>query len=209
MTRVFLHGLGQNADDWMAVQSHLTGNFETVTPDLSALLRTGDGTYNSLLQSVSAECCSLPGPLDLCGLSLGSVLALHHAILYPNQLHSLVLIAPQVRMPRRLLAFQNALFRLLPERLVTGGTVLGKKELLTLTRSMTKLDLTAGLSSVICPTLVICGQRDRANRRAAEDLAAALPRAKLWIAPAAGHQVNLEAPQALAEALNAFWCPLQ
>lgn len=209
MTRVFLHGLGQNADDWMSVQSRLTGNFEAVTPDLSALLRTGDGTYDSLLQAVSAACGSLPGPLDLCGLSLGSVLALHHAILYPEKIHSLVLIAPQARMPRRLLAFQNALFRLLPERLVTGGITLGKKELLTLTRSMTRLDLTDGLSSVVCPTLVICGQRDRANRKAAEDLAAVLPRASLWVAPDAGHQVNLEAPQALAEALNAFGCPLQ
>ena len=205
MTRIFLHGLGQGPDAWAAVLGRLAGSAAAAAPDLAEWLRSGDGTYASLLRAVSDACRSASGPVDLCGLSLGAVLALHHTAMFPQSVRSLVLIAPQVQVPARLLALQSLLFRLLPEHLVTGGASFRKKELLALTRSMAGLDLTAGLCAVTCPTLVVCGQRDRPNRAAAEHLAAALPQAALRIVSDAGHEVNRDSPQALAEALNGFW----
>ena len=205
MARVFLHGLGQGPDSWQPVRACLSPAPDDALPDLAALLRRGDGTYGALLASLAAALEVLPGPLDLCGLSLGAVLALDYAARCPGQVRSLVLIAPQLRMPRRLLALQDLLFRLLPERLVTGGTDLKKAELLTLTRSMADLDLTAPLPGLACPALVVCGARDRANLSAARELAGRLPGAELRIFPGAGHALNRESPELLAQALSAFW----
>ena len=205
MTRVFLHGLGQGPDSWAAVRARLSPAPDDAIPGLTALLRQGDGTYRALLTSLASALEALPGPLDLCGLSLGAVLALDYAARRPERVRSLVLIAPQLRMPRRLLALQDLLFRLLPERLVTGGTDLKKAELLTLTRSMADLDLTAPLPGLACPALVVCGARDRANLPAARELAGLLPGAELRVFPGAGHALNRETPELLAQVLSAFW----
>ena len=53
--------------------------------------------------------------IDLCGLSLGGVLSLNYAIEYPHKINSLVLIAPQYKMPVNLLKVQNLLFRFMPK----------------------------------------------------------------------------------------------
>ena len=206
MTRVFLHGLGQGPDSWAAVRARLSPAPDDAIPGLTALLRQGDGTYGALLTALASALEALPGPLDLCGLSLGAVLALDHAARHPERVRSLVLIAPQYRMPKRLLALQDLLFRLLPERLATGGTDLKKAELLALTRSMAGLNLSASLPA--CPALVVCGARDRANRSAAEELSGLLPNAELRLLPGAGHELNRESPEALAELLKAFWSRL-
>ena len=205
MARVFLHGLGQGPDSWQPVRACLSPAPDDALPDLAALLRRGDGTYRALLTSLASALEALPGPLDLCGLSLGAVLALDHAARHPERVRSLVLIAPQYRMPKRLLALQDLLFRLLPERLATGGTDLKKAELLTLTRSMADLDLSASLPA--CPALVVCGAgaRDRANLPAARELAGLLPEAELRVFPGAGHALNRETPELLAQVLSAFW----
>ena len=103
MTRVFLHGLGQGPDSWAAVRARLSPAPDDAIPGLTALLRQGDGTYGALLTALASALEALPGPLDLCGLSLGAVLALDHAARHPERVRSLVLIAPQYRMPKRLL----------------------------------------------------------------------------------------------------------
>ena len=205
MARVFLHGLGQGPDSWQPVRARLSPAPEDALPDLTALLRRGDGTYGALLASLTSALEALPGPLDLCGLSLGAVLALDYAARRPERVRSLALIAPQFRMPKRLLALQDLLFRLLPERLVTGGTDLKKADLLALTQSMADLDLTASLPGLTCPALVLCGARDRANLSAARELAGRLPGAELRIFPGVGHALNRESPELLAQVLSAFW----
>lgn len=66
-------------------------------------------------------------------------------------------------------------------------------------------DATAWLSSIGCPTLVICGTEDILTPPAeSETLAAALPQSELVLVPGAGHLSNLEAPMAFTEALTQF-----
>ena len=205
MPCVLLHGLEQDPGSWDALREQPAGPADAVVPDLTAMLKAGNGSYPSLFRALEAALASLPAALDLCGLSLGGVLALHYAAFHPRRVRSLVLIAAQFQMPKRLMALQDFLFRVLPERFLTGGTPLGKAELLTLTRSMTHLDLTDELAKVSCPTLVLCGERDRPNLPASRELAALLPRAVLRVIPGAGHQVNTEAPEQLARELQEFW----
>jgi pimeloyl-ACP methyl ester carboxylesterase len=77
------------------------------------------------------------------------------------------------------------------------------------TRSMltafANADLRAVLPTIAVPTLLIYGAQDvRAPREVPEALLAAIPGSRLILVPAAGHDVNLEAPQEYDAAVRAF-----
>lgn len=57
------------------------------------------------------------------------------------------------------------------------------------------------LPALTMPALVMAGERDERYCQIAERLAGALPNAELVIVPGAGHQLPLEAPEAVATAL--------
>jgi pimeloyl-ACP methyl ester carboxylesterase len=55
------------------------------------------------------------------------------------------------------------------------------------------------LGSITCPALIIQGEQDEhASPRHAQDIAEAIPGAKCWLLPGAGHML----PQDAAEAFN-------
>jgi pimeloyl-ACP methyl ester carboxylesterase len=63
----------------------------------------------------------------------------------------------------------------------------------------------AALASIRKPTLIIHGEQDRIiDRRVAEDLAAALPRAELVVMRGVGHAPQLEAPRHVARIVERF-----
>lgn len=202
MPVVLLHGLGQSPDSWDAVVREL--GTEALCPDLFALLRGAAAHYSNLFRRFAAYCEGLSGPLRLCGLSLGGVLALQYAAERPERVESLVLIGTPCAMPKRLLQFQNLLFRLMPEG-AFRQMGLSRRDLTALTRSMLNLDFRADLGRIACPVLVLCGERDRANRKAARDLQAGLPRAELAWVPGAGHEVNVDAPRELSNIIKQFY----
>jgi len=201
MMHIFLHGLGQDASAWDKLLAALP--IEGTCPELFSFL-DGEPTYRALYRGFSGYCEGLDGPVSLCGLSLGAVLALQYAAEHPERVASLVLIAPQYKSPKALLRLQDLIFALMPEK-AFGDTGLDKSTFRALTRSMGELDLTAKLGAVRYPTLVLCGEKDKANRKAAESLARLLPSAELKLVPAAGHEVNVDAPEALAEILTEFY----
>lgn len=204
MPFVFVHGLGQAASGWERTLSRLTLRGDVDCPELVALLQGGEVTYAQLYRAFSAHCRALSQPVDLCGLSLGAVLALQYAVEHPKGVRTLVLIAPQFRMPKTLLKIQDGIFRLMPEK-AFASTGFCKREFMELTRSMRYIDLSAGLRDVTCPTLVLCGTKDGANRKAARQLAGKIRGAQLGWIEGAGHEVNVEAPEALAECLKHFY----
>jgi pimeloyl-ACP methyl ester carboxylesterase len=66
-------------------------------------------------------------------------------------------------------------------------------------------DLRAVLPTIAVPALLIYGAEDvRAPRGVAEALHAAIPGSRLTLVPAAGHDVNLEAPEEYDAAIRAF-----
>ncbi len=140
MTWIFLHGLGQAPSAWQPVLRRLEPELTVHCPSLSELA-AGDPRYPALLSALETALDSIPGPLHLCGLSLGGVLAMDYALRHPKRVASLVL----------------------------------------------------------------CGSKDRANRKAARELAEQLPQARLhWIA-GAGHEANLDSPEVMAELLRGFY----
>lgn len=203
MKQIYLHGLGQTPDSWKKTLTQMKTAENAVCLDLAELLRGTEATYQALYTAFSDAFNTESGPLRLCGLSLGGVLALHYAIDHPEKVDSLVLLATPYQMPKRLLQFQNMLFRLMPNSMFQQMGF-GKKEFLKLCKSMMALDLRASLSRVSCPTLVICGERDHANRKASVKLAEQIANAELQMLPDTGHEVNTEAPGELAVLLDNF-----
>lgn len=199
---LFLHGLGQGPDSWRAVAERLTGG-DAVIPDLGAML-AGRADYLALRGALFAVCDAEKVPLHLCGLSLGGVLALAYAAHRPERVASLVLIGTPYTMPKRLLKLQDLLFAITP-RTAFESLGLTKRQMRGLSLSMATLEIPALLPRVRCRTLVLCGEKDRANRKAARQLQEGLSNAAMQTIDGAGHEANREAPEALSAALAAFY----
>lgn len=198
---LFLHGLGQNADSW---KDAIPTVDKAHCPNLSNFITPNESTYQSLYAEFSAYCKMFPQPIHLCGLSLGGVLALQYATEYPDQVASLAIIGAQYQMPKNLLKLQNIMFHVLPKR-AFRGIGLCKRDVISLTDSMVNLDFTQEMSRITCPTLVLCGEKDFINEKAAKSMAECIVHAQLQMVKGSGHEVNVDCPEYLRELLAAFY----
>ena len=201
MKYILLHGMGQNASSWDKTISFLPNDFETVCPELSDFFTEGDCYYSKMYTAFCEYCNHFSKPINLCGLSLGAVLALHYAIDFPQRVKSLILIAPQYDMPKFLLKVQNVLFKFMPESQFKD-IGLTKKDFITLTNSLADMDFTSGLEKISCPVLVLCGEKDNVNKKASVKLVERLSRARFGMVDNAGHEVNMDNPKGLAKAIQ-------
>ena len=201
MKYILLHGMGQNASSWDKTISYLPDTAETVCPELSNFFCEDNCNYNEMYSSFCRYCNRFSEPLNFCGLSLGAVLALNYAIDFPQKVSSLILIAPQYNMPKFLLKVQNVLFKFMPENQFKD-IGLKKKDFIMLTNSMADMDFTSSLNKVNSPVVVICGEKDNVNKKAAIKLARELPNAKFSTIDNSGHEVNVDNPQGLAKAME-------
>ncbi|MEH6944406.1 alpha/beta fold hydrolase [Bacillus sp. JJ722] len=203
MRYIFVHGLGQNSTSWEETISFMGKTTQISHPDLFDLLKDKKPTYNNLYLAFSEYIEISSEPVILFGLSLGAVLALNYTIDHPQRVQSLVLIGAQYKMPKLLLKVQNTIFRFMPE---SSFQKLGssKNDFILLSNSMMELDFSKDLKRVQCNTLVLCGENDKANKRAAEKLAEQIPKAEIRTVIGAGHEINMEAPEKLASILNDF-----
>jgi pimeloyl-ACP methyl ester carboxylesterase len=197
MRYIFIHGLGQDSSNWDETISNIP-KLDIEFPNLSDFLDNQEMTYSNLYRAFSEYCNEISEPLNLCGLSLGGVLALNYAIDYPEKLHSLVLIGAQYKMPKMLLKIQNIIFRFLPNS-VFRNMGFQKRDFIRLTKSMSDLDFSKKLSSIECRVLVICGDKDKANQKAAKSLATKISQADIQFVEKAGHEVNINNPKSLAK----------
>lgn len=204
MKTIFLHGLGQPNTVWKQTTDRLSLQTEIICPELFSTNTKEVLTYKRVYQDFQNSLEMTDEPFNLCGLSLGGVLALNYCIDRPDKVMAAALIAAQYRMPRRLLSLQNAVFHLMPE-FGFRETGLSKRDMITLTNSMKSLDFSEGLSKINIPMVIICGEKDRANLRASEELATLIPGANLHIVKGSGHEINREAPEELASILNRFF----
>lgn len=204
MKYILLHGMGQNASSWNETISFLPNTSEIVCPELSDFFSEGNCYYSKMYTAFCDYCNNFSGPLNLCGLSLGAVLALNYAIDYPRRVKSLILIAPQYDMPKFLLKVQNVLFKFMPESQFKD-IGLTKKDFITLTNSMADMDFTSGLEKVSCPVLVLCGEKDNVNKKAAVKVAEKLSKAKFSTIENSGHEVNIDNPNGLAKAMKELY----
>ncbi|AIY83300.1 alpha/beta hydrolase [Clostridium baratii] len=204
MQYILIHGLGQNSSSWNKTISYMVEQDHVICPELSSFLKEGDITYANLYHTFSEYCDNISEPLNLCGLSLGAVVALNYAIDNPEKVKSLILIAAQYEMPKVLLKLQNIIFRFIPETSFKNMGIM-KKDFIKLTTSMMNLNFSKSLKNIPCPVLVVCGEKDSANKKASKNLAESITKAEIQFIKNAKHEVNIDAPKELAEILNDFY----
>jgi len=114
MHYLFIHGLGQDSSSWDKTISSLSKIDSIFCLDLWASQNEEEITYTNLYQSFVKHCNDIFDKLNLCGLSLGGILALNYAIEYSDKVQSIVLIGTQYKIPKGLMKFQNIIFRFMP-----------------------------------------------------------------------------------------------
>ena len=203
MKLILIHGLGQDPSTWDESASLLPTQIDRLCPDLLALSSGKEVTYANLYCAFSDYCDGISEPLNLCGLSLGGILALNYAIDHPERTQSLILISAQYKMPKTMLQLQNIIFRFMPDSCFKSMGF-GKRDFIRLTKSMMALDFSVKLKDIKCTTLVLCGEKDVANRKAGERLAENIQGASYRLIKGAGHEVNIESPKRLAAEIETF-----
>ena len=196
MKFLYLHGLGQKPDSWDRVIKETKVSDRSASLSLAEMLEGKAATYK--------ECDKEHDEIVLCGLSLGAVLALNYAIDHPNKVKALVLIAAQYKMPEKLLKFQNMLFRFMPNTMFKQFGF-KKADVISLCGTMTELDFRDSLCKVSCPALIVCGEKDNANKKASKELASYLSDSHFHELLKAGHEANIESPEELATVLQEFY----
>ena len=204
MKYLYLHGLGQKPDSWNKVIKETKVSESSVKLGLAEMLEGKSATYKELYSVFSSECGKEKGGIVLCGLSLGAVLALNYAIEHPDKVKALVLIAAQYKMPEKILKVQNMLFHLMPN---SAFNKMGfkKADVISLCGTMAELDFRDSLHKVSCPVLIICGEKDNANKKASKELASYLSDSHFHELLKAGHEANIESPEELATVLQEFY----
>jgi len=174
-------------------------------PNLVSVLKGKEASYANLYSSFIEYCGKIDGPIHLCGISLGGILALNYALDFPEKTKTLILIGTPYKVPKAAFAFQNMIFRFLPKS-VFENMAFDKKDTFALGNSMKSLDFSSRVQNIKCPTLIICGKKDNANMKSAYYLAQNIKNAELKIIENVGHVVNEEAPEVLAKILDEYYC---
>ncbi|MCL2593038.1 MAG: alpha/beta fold hydrolase [Defluviitaleaceae bacterium] len=205
MSYIFIHAIGQDSTNWNETISYMSkANESVLCPNLFGLIEDKKATFENLYSAFVEYCKNISQPLNLCGLSLGGIIALNYTIDYPEKVKSLVLIGTQYKITKFLFTIQTVLFKISPKS-VFEKMGLQKKDVLELAYSMKNLDFSDKLETILCSALVICGAKDNPNKKSAEHLAKNIKNAKIKIIENAGHMVNVENPKGLALELEAFY----
>lgn len=205
MYNILIHGLGQNADSWHQTKVNLKKkNIIVETPNLFDIAKIEEMSYPNLYQSFKNYCNGQKGKLNLCGLSLGGVLALSFAKENPEKVNSMILIGTPYKIPKMIFKIQNLVFHIMPK---TNFEKLGlsKKDFLALTHSMENLNIARNLEQITCPTLILCGARDKVNQKSAKLLNQNIIHSTFQIIDNSQHEVNLDNPEKLASVISNFW----
>ena len=205
MKKILIHGSGHKAASWNETISHMENSDDILCPNLVSILEGKEASYVNLYSSFIEYCSKIDGPVHLCGISLGGILALNYALDFPEKTKTLILIGTPYKVPKAAFAFQNMIFRFLPKS-VFENMAFDKKDTFALGNSMKSLDFSSRVQNIKCPTLIICGKKDNANMKSAYYLAQNIKNAELKIIENVGHVVNEEAPEVLAKILDEYYC---
>ena len=115
--KILIHGSGHKADSWNKVITYMSNDKDILCPNLSEILNGKEASYDNLYSSFVEYCNKIDGKIDLCGLSLGGILALNYAIDYPNKIDKLILIGTPHKVPKVMFSIQNVIFKFLPKKL--------------------------------------------------------------------------------------------
>lgn len=204
MKKIFIHGSGHKAASWNETISYMENNKDILCPNLSSILNGREANYTNLYSSFTEYCSKINGQINLCGISLGGILALNYALDFPDKVKTLVLIGTPHKIPKVIFSIQNMIFRFIPKSFFENMEF-SKKDIFILGNSMKKLDFSDRVQNIKLQTLIICGKKDKANIKSAYYLNKNIKKSKLKIIENTGHIVNEESPKILAKVLDEYY----
>lgn len=205
MKNILIHGLGQDDKSWDKVKEYLREyNYNVICPNLFDLLKNGSYEYNNLYDFFEKRINNCKDKVNLCGLSLGGILALDYAKNHPEKVNSLILIGVPYKIPKLLFNIQTFIFKLMPQSnfLKLG---LKKDEFINLLKSMKDLKINDELGQVNCRTLLLCGKEDKLNINSSKLFNEKIKNSKFEIIKNSGHEINIDNPKDLGQIISEFW----
>jgi pimeloyl-ACP methyl ester carboxylesterase len=226
---VFLHG--GNVAGWMwGMQLPAFEDFRQLVPDLPGFGASNDEPWVSIADTADrvAEFIAelTTGGAHLVGLSLGSSVALEIAARHPELVRSLFLASAQVARPRRRsMVLARAMLRFWEQRgfwtslarsyglrgedadlFVETGLGIRRETALTIYDEVSRGVPAETLARVGAPLIAVAGGRDSSaiHRDSLARLRAAVPGAKLAVAPGMHHQWNIEDVELFNAALRSW-----
>lgn len=204
MKKILIHGSGHKAISWQETISYTKDQKEILCPDLCSILNGQDATYENLYTSFIEYCSRIDGQIHLVGLSLGGIIAMNYALDFPEKVKTLVIIGTPHKIPKVAFEIQNVIFRFFPKS-VFKEMAFDKKDTFALENSIKKLEIADKIQEIKCPVLVICGGKDRANKKSAYYFSENIENVALCMIEKTGHVVNEENPKELARILNEYY----
>ncbi len=205
MGNILIHGLGQNETSWNLVETELkNNNINVEKPNLYSIIKNEKIDYTTMFQKFADYCNSFDDKLNLCGLSLGGILALDYAKKFPDKVNSIILVGTPYKIPKILFKIQGIIFHLMPK--ATFEKIgCSKKDFISLVNSMSDLDIASNLDKVKCKTLILCGDKDNQNMESAKLLNKNIKGSSFRTIDNSSHEVNIDNPKELSNIIYDFW----
>lgn len=205
MKNILVHGLGQNETSWNKVEEELKSNsIKVEIPCLYLMLKDVTSDYDTLYKQFVNYFNGFDEKLNLCGLSLGGILAIDYAKEHPDKVNSLILIGTPYKVPKFLFKVQGLIFKIMP-RSTFEKIGCEKKDFISLVNSMSNLDIEINLDKVTCKTLILCGVKDSQNMESAKLLNKSINNSSFKTIDNSSHEVNVDNPKELANTIYDFW----
>ncbi len=231
---LLLHGIGSSATSWERTVVRLRDRFTLIATDLPGYGESPDPPAQPSLDALVDELAGLidESGAHVVGVSFGALCALALARRHPERVRSLVLadttlgramLAPDEH--RAWIAMRYALAAELQTRADDRAREIAGPDAPAdviaeiaanmrrarpagyhaVTDIIAATDARPWLGEIAVPALVMCGENDRVvGLPLSEAMAEAIPDARLAVIPGAGHQPNVEAPDAFARAVRTF-----
>lgn len=205
MKNILIHGLGQNNKSWDETGKFLkTDKIDVLCPNLFEITISDNKNYQNIFNAFSDFCNKQEDKLNLCGLSLGGILALDYVKKYPEKVNSIIIIGVPYTIPKFLFKIQSIIFHLMPNSKFDDMGC-SKKAFITLVNSMRNLNIKEKLNNIHCRSLILCGSKDTVNMKSAKQIHNSIKKSKFEIVKDSSHEVNVDNPQELARIIYAFW----
>lgn len=205
MGNILIHGLGQNETSWNLVETELkNNNIKVEKPNLYSIIKNEKINYTTMFQKFADYCNSFDDKLNLCGLSLGGILALDYAKKFPDKVNSIILVGTPYKIPKILFKIQGIIFHLMPKATIEKIGC-SKKDFISLVNSMSDLDIASNLDKVKCKTLILCGVKDNQNMESAKLLNKNIKGSSFRTIANSSHEVNIDNPKELSNIIYDFW----